>query len=133
MATIEDFENWLSELSQFSRLDDHIEIVRKDINRLSVNIYTNTNRYRITANQQGEADYLGCTANSRKSRAGEDWTRGSDLPDGALNRKTWERIIAGIVSYEMVRIHKISVKIGSQVDEVPTTAAEKTDPNILPV
>ena len=32
-----------------------------------------------------ESSYLGCVAQARKPRAGEDWTRGSDLADGELD------------------------------------------------
>lgn len=53
-----------------------------------------------------DAGYLGCIASSRKPRAGETWTRGSDLHDGDLNKETWYGILADIVSYESVKIHK---------------------------
>ncbi|MEE8114809.1 MAG: hypothetical protein V3T23_10710, partial [Nitrososphaerales archaeon] len=49
--------------------------------------------------------YLGCTASSRKPRAGEDWTRGSDLADGDLSLETWNKILGDIVAYELVRVH----------------------------
>jgi len=71
-------------------------------------LYTATNRYSITATFRGDnnKNYLGCTASSRKSRAGEDWTRGNDLPDGDLSERTWQRILAGIVRYELQTIHR---------------------------
>lgn len=50
--------------------------------------------------------YLGCIASSRKPRAGEKHTRGNDLADGPLTEETWRRILADIVSYEMVRVHR---------------------------
>lgn len=48
--------------------------------------------------------YLGCVASSRKQRAGEDWTRGSDLPDGPFEWGTFERIMQAIVGYELVQL-----------------------------
>lgn len=57
------------------------------------------------ANKVYEKGYLGCVVQSRKPRAGENWRRGNDLPDGALDQATWLRILAGIVSYEMVQVH----------------------------
>ena len=50
----------------------------------------------------GWRSYLGCTASTRKPRAGEDWDRGNDLPDGPFNRRTWIKILNGIVKYELV-------------------------------
>lgn len=46
--------------------------------------------------------YLGCVATSRIVRPGEDWTRGNDMPDGEFSRETFDRIIQGIVGYELV-------------------------------
>ena len=46
--------------------------------------------------------YLGCVASSRTQLAGENWTRGSDLPDGKFCRETFDNIIRAIVGYEMV-------------------------------
>ena len=46
--------------------------------------------------------YLGCVASSRTERAGENWTRGSDLPDGTFSRETFDKIMQAIVAYEMV-------------------------------
>jgi hypothetical protein len=66
-------------------------------------IYTDQNVYSISANVAN--DYLGCTVKSRKPRAGESHCRGRDLPDGGFDRQTWHRILAGIVSYEMVKVH----------------------------
>lgn len=67
-------------------------------------LYTDTNRYTITAripfNEESEG-YLGCTSMSRKARPGEDWFRGSDLADGPFKPGTWSRILASIVAYEL--------------------------------
>lgn len=64
--------------------------------------------------------YLGCISTSRKWRAGEDWHRGSDLPDGPLTEETWHRIIARIVSYELVDIVKQRPPFAEPPAEGPT-------------
>ncbi len=71
--------------------------------------YTDEHQYFIVAIERSDGDdndYLGCQVSTRKPRAGEDWTRGNDLPDGKFNKKTWDRIIYAIVSYEMVKLSK---------------------------
>ena len=50
--------------------------------------------------------YLGCQVNCRKSRAGEDWVRGNDLPDGKFNKATWDSIVKAIIRYEIVELSK---------------------------
>ena len=57
---------------------------------------------------QMDDGYLGCIASSRRWRAGEDWHRGSDLPDGPFTEETWRRVLAAIVSYELVDVVKES-------------------------
>lgn len=70
-------------------------------------IYTSEYRYRVVAIARNEGEgYLGCQVSTRKMRAGEDWTRGNDLPDGEFTKKTWDRIINGIVKYELVLLSK---------------------------
>lgn len=73
-----------------------------------VAIYTDNNQYLITAKFGAGSGrtYLGCMADSRKSRAGEGYTRGRDLADGPFTYETWFRILADIVSYECVQIAK---------------------------
>ncbi len=46
--------------------------------------------------------YLGCIASCRTQRPGENWTRGSDLPDGKFSREVFDEIMRAIVAYEMV-------------------------------
>ncbi|HJS81334.1 MAG TPA: hypothetical protein VJ742_00700 [Nitrososphaera sp.] len=73
--------------------------------RYHFDLFTDNNRYHIVA----KGSYLGCTATSRKPRAGEDWNRGRDLADGIFSEETWRKILADIVSYELVKVHhKIS-------------------------
>ncbi len=70
--------------------------------------YTDEHKYQILAIERDteETSYIGCQVSTRKQRAGEDWSRGNDLPDGRFNKKTWDRIVYAIVSYEMVKLSK---------------------------
>jgi len=67
--------------------------------------YTDTNRYSILALLKNDGrSYLGCIATSRKARAGEEYGRGNDLPDGVFSRDTWDSIVRAIVRYETIDI-----------------------------
>jgi hypothetical protein len=69
----------------------------------SFKIYTATYKYTITARApKGDRGYLGCIASARMPRAGEDWTRGNDLPDGPFTIETWHRILTAILAFELV-------------------------------
>ena len=72
-------------------------------------MYTAEHRYTIVAvvKQDGHT-YLGCQASTRKPRAGEDHTRGNDLPDGGFNHDTWLKIVHAIVAYELVKLEPVS-------------------------
>ncbi|MBA7620341.1 hypothetical protein ES703_27687 [subsurface metagenome] len=87
--------------------------------RFRFNIYTETHRYRISAlDRSSDEGYLGCTASTRKPRAGEDWTRGNDLPDGKFTKETWEHIKNAIIAYELV---ELAPKIERTIDEAKET------------
>jgi len=113
MATLKDLRSWMErDLSRFGKLEDHID--EQDETRdpqifditWRFSIYTDNNRYSIVAIERKLGrSYLGCVSSSRKPRAGEDWHRGRDLADGPLSEDTWQRILADIVSYEMVRVN----------------------------
>jgi hypothetical protein len=143
MATCEDFLKWHErDLGRYGSLDEHA-IIRvsggssEGLTEVSMTIFTDNNEYRIraanakpeTATQQGHGAYLVAGALSRKPRAGEDWQRGNDLPDGPLTEETWRRILAAIVSYELVRVHKRDdlpaqgVPAVTESDEVGNAAA----------
>jgi len=70
-------------------------------------IYTNEHCYSISATWLDyTAQYLGCTASARTPRAGEQWTRGNDLPDGYFCRETWNHIKNAMFRYEMDALSK---------------------------
>ena len=54
--------------------------------------------------EEYDAGYLGAIVLNRKSRAGEDWARGTDLTDGPYDEGIWICIMADIIGHEMVRL-----------------------------
>jgi hypothetical protein len=128
------FKEWLNEIIPGDGMETYVQFVGRhpdewnlEGNKVNVDvepdsgesirvrIFTKNERYTIVATQK----YLGCTASNRKPRAGEDWTRGSDLPDGEFSRKTWERIKNRIVAYELVRVAKPREEVADRMIEEP--------------
>lgn len=101
---------WIAELTFPGKVSGFIQEVSgsgdgKGEVRRQFCFYTDEHKYSITAiDRKGNKGYLGCTASTRKSRAGEDWTRGNDLPDGPFNKNTWNKIILGILRYEIIKL-----------------------------
>lgn len=114
MATISDFEKWLGDMIFPGDMEDVIEILsqggRGDPDGptehfMKVRIYTSEYRYSIIAIERSDdTSYLGCQVSLRKKRAGEDWYRGNDLPDGELSEKTWEQIKNAIIANELEKL-----------------------------
>jgi len=109
---IDDFDKWLEDLVFPRDVDDFIEVLYDGGQgegdgsfemKKQISFYTDNNIYCIIAICREEEDksYLGCTVSARKSRPGEDWQRGNDLPDGPFNNKTLEQIKNGIIAYEL--------------------------------
>jgi len=102
-------DQWLKELIYPGKVTDFIKEIEGhggdgEVYR-SLCIYTEDNQYFISAIERPAGkSYMGCQVTSRKARAGEDWHRGNDLPDGDFSKKTWDRIIYAIVSYELVKL-----------------------------
>lgn len=91
---------------------DKLEPLKVEVYVCQINfkLYTENHVYSISAHwKENTAQYLGCIASTRKFRAGEDWTRGSDLPDGHFCRETWEKIKDRIIKYEMKGLAKYIV------------------------
>lgn len=114
---LEDVKNqlvkWKDQLrywSKYNKEGDYIYIDQEN-GRVEMMLYTNDHSYRISARppkqrNKNDKGYLGCQGGSRKPRAGEDWTRGNDLPDGFFCHETWVKILGAIVGYELVKIHR---------------------------
>lgn len=101
MATIT-LAEMLQTLDHFSPSETHTIHRRGEDGVDRITIFTDTNQYNISLSD----GYLGCTATTRKPRAGEEWSRGNDLRDGKPTHETWNAILGDIVSYEMVRVHR---------------------------
>lgn len=103
-----DLQYWLKSIAPYGNVDHSMLIFYdEDDHRVSVNFYTSDNKYNISTRRPHVVDnkmdhgYLGCTVSDRKPRPGEDWTRGSDLPDGPYSDSTWKNIVNRIIKYEM--------------------------------
>ena len=82
-------------------------MVKEENNKLSTLIFTDTYSYSISVILPSEGHkkgYLGCIVSRRKPRVGEDWIRGNDLTDGYYSKETFRRILADIVSFELLDI-----------------------------
>lgn len=102
--------DWLDELifpgetSEFIQEAGVEEPAYNEIKR-KIYLYTEEHKYMIVAiDRENDKGYLGCQVSTRKQRAGEDWFRGNDLPDGPFNKKTWDDILNAIIRYEIVKL-----------------------------
>lgn len=93
---------WLRSVSRYGNIKSTVLLLKYE-GRICAKFFTNDHIYSISARQPSEKydGYLGCTASCRKPRAGETWTRGSDLADGIYKEETFIHILKDIVSYEM--------------------------------
>jgi len=107
MHNLQDLKQWMKEIRFVNGNSfDMISDTSNEHGDIKFYIYTDNNKYSIVANcHESGSTYLGCQANSRKSRAGENWHRGSDLSDGKLSPRTWRKILSDIVGYELVKVH----------------------------
>lgn len=100
--------DWLKGLLGIYKFESYVQFTKNPPSDVSARarIYTDKHVYSITAKVEPQTgrSYLGCVCSCRQPYAGEDWTRGSDLPDGEFNRKTWERIKSGIIRSELVAL-----------------------------
>lgn len=119
-------EVWLREASPYRRPqgewfrfegdDESSEVINA---RGWVTFCTAAHSYRLSFTDT----YLGCTTGCRVQRPGENWTRGSDLHDGAFCRETFDRILLDIFAYELVEldppvVHESVVADGVQVADL---------------
>lgn len=118
-----ELESWISEILPFGESIDWVArmtskncpyIIKEHVEGSNLNgqiqgviryrIFTEQYEYLIRARDDIEDDgYLGCIMSCRKMRAGEDWARGRDLPDGKFNRETWDSIVKSIIGNELVK------------------------------
>jgi hypothetical protein len=100
------------DLGRYAKWDLDVEIVSIESDgRIRIRFYTEIHRFSISARpptQDKPNGYLGCIADSRKPRPGEDWTRGNDLRDGPLTEATWIGIMGDIIAFGILQISKAS-------------------------
>jgi hypothetical protein len=135
--TVATFRQWAErDLKRWGKFDEHTVIDRVSADagngetELRCRIYTDVHCYSISVRNPRvthhvgcdtvDQGYLGCIASTRKPRAGEEHTRGNDLADGPLSEETWRRILADIVSYEMVGVHRPRMPAGGVAVEADT-------------
>ena len=115
------FMDWLKEICPWEKTKEYVQFkggipedwvkgkmgpvnvdvkVEHDLNTISIRVFTKDHLYNIVAKET----YLGCVMSNRKGRAGEDWTRGHDLPDGKFTYSTWQYIKNAILRTELVKV-----------------------------
>jgi len=134
----EQLVEWLRGFRYANYKEEDCIYIDEDNVRVKMILYTNDNSYSISARPPGskgiyDKGYLGCICNSRKPRAGEEWTRGNDLVDGPFCYEIWTKILGDIVGYELVKIQRpISLiyqkeeKEKEKCNEVMTPKEQKT-------
>ena len=113
MATIADVKQWISELLPHGRAYERYVQVIKDEgegnmdgvykHEFIAHIFTKSRHYYhiVAKDENDNTGYLGCQAGTSYHLAGEDHTRGNDLPDGPLSEETWNKIVCAIIAYEL--------------------------------
>ena len=110
---MEMLDSWIRDLAFPGKPENFIQEVSGqgkpgEVHRIFC-FYTNEHKYTIKAVERSDSNrrsYLGCGVSTRKSRAGEDWTRGNDLPDGDFTKEKWDQILNAIVCYELIKLSK---------------------------
>ncbi len=101
--------DWVQSITRYGDFDKFVLVdppEENPVQNVRIQIWTEENAYIIRARLPKDDDngYLGCVVSNRKPRAGEDWTRGSDLPDGPYNEETWREIVNTILAYELSKL-----------------------------
>lgn len=135
LHSIDNLRQWIQRDFRKSNWTSHVDVVEDSGGntgagpryRYHAYLYTDINRYSITAEVNPNKTYMGCIAQTRKPRAGEDWPRGNDLADGPLSPETWHHILADIVCYEIVKVHTDHKKYGRGVPDVQPVMSYSRD------
>ena len=122
-----DYKDWLKEIVPHENEECYVknreEESSPDRFRERFYIYTRDHVYAITvAWKEGNKGYMGCVVSCRKPRAGEDWTRGNDLPDGPYSYETWIKIKNAIIKKELVKVAK---KVRNVPDTIEVIGEDK--------
>ena len=119
------FIDWLTDF-KFSN-PEYINVTINGEDVFGITIYTITNAYAFRITKV----YLGCTAATGMPRAGEDWSRGNDLPDGKFTKETLTKILGAILFYESQKVVDLrpSSTGGPSVEEVGPSAETPQQPS----
>jgi len=101
-----DLTQWLVDFFRYPTfLDDMFifSVKKNDPKSFQVVIFSNLYKYVLYGHTNTKKGYLGGGINNRKYRAGETWFRGNDLSDGEYKKETLLKIMADVVSYELVQ------------------------------
>lgn len=119
LTKVDKLKEWLNKLAMASNTGGFTSVVKvtedsisikKDIvagdenhHKYKVYLYTKSRkRYMILGiDRPNDEGYLGSQVSNTYPLAGEDWTRGDDLPDGPFNEETWYNILSAIVGNEL--------------------------------
>lgn len=111
----EQFYEWIKEITH-GKIHEYTQLIQGENSPdgwfETLKIYTHNYSYQITAEYYNNIEtlkkhsYLGCIMSCRTPRAGEDWLRGRDMPDGPLSQETWDRIKNAIINHELVKVAK---------------------------
>ena len=124
-AQFPEFYDWLKEIVRYGNKVEQF-VLPNYKNGVRVEIYTHNYCYSIRvkesapnndASENNNYRYMGCVVTARKPRAGEDWNRGNDLPDGKYCKETWDRIKNAIIAYELVKIIKPKREVSNETLE----------------
>lgn len=111
-------QTWWNKDRHYTSLINDLQMEVTKSGSVSLNLYTETRRYRIVA----KPDYLGCTMTNRRANVGENWIRGRDFPDGKFSYETWSDIIRSIGMYELTG------NAGKIIDTMIENAVPKESP-----
>lgn len=105
---------WLENRS-YQEDNPQIFIDHYEDQHIAVDLWTAEHHYAIYV--RPSKNYMGCIMYCRTQRAGENWLRMSDLPDGPFNKDTWDAIMRAIVRTSLVPAVSQTEEDGYAVDE----------------
>lgn len=100
------FKEWLSSIARYGNVNS-VFLIKKHKNGgeysclFFTNEYQYTIRVRVPIDMGNDLGYVGCGVSTRKTRVGETWSRGMDLPDGKYTKDTFSKIEKSIIRYEL--------------------------------
>ena len=107
-GTVEELEHdypflkgYISNINWYKGVNTRVAILKALNKDKEYHLYMFSNKYMYSIAIQ--PNYMGATLSCLYKNPMEDWTRGSDLPDGKCNEETFKRILFAILACELVR------------------------------